>query len=284
MKYKIKYVDKNYVQSEAIHLDLGNILHKVLEIKYRQIINSEKVDYEYLHKVILEGISEETEKDKGSFLQGLNQIKKKYGDNAFAETNVKSNLSYNDKMTNFYKYLEEDKLEKDWKPFRVEQDFEFSYNENTVLTGFIDRIDINSEGELRVVDYKSSNKVFDHKDLTTPLQMLIYALACENLFNKTPVEYQYDMILLGEKQSACTKGYYNRGIKKLDKILNEIKECEANSIYSPKPTPLCHWCDYSMTNPDIPFYLENICEYYCLWTPDNKTFQKNKEFISNVEF
>lgn len=284
MKYKLKYVDKNYVSSDAIHLDLGNILHKVLEIKHRQIINGEKVDYDYLHNIILTGVSEETEKDKGNFLIGLDLIKEKYGEISFSEINQKSNLSYDDKMITFYKYLKEDRLEEDWKPYKVELDFEFEYKKGIWLTGFIDRLDINSKGDLRVVDYKSSNKLFDHKDLTTPLQMLIYDLACENLFGKTPIAHQYDMILLGEKQNACTKGYYKRGIKKLDKVLTEIKECEKSDEWKPKPTPLCHWCEYSMTNPDILFYLEGECEYYSLWMPDKKTFEVNKPYVEGLEF
>ena len=279
MKYYLKYIQGNYVSSDAIHLDIGSILHKGLEIKYRNIIEGIDTDYDALILNIMEGIAEDTEKDKGNLIIGINSIKEKYGDNSFVEINEKSNLSYNDKLNTYFAYIKEDTLEDGWKPLAVEQDFEFVYADRCVLNGFIDRIDINDEGELRVVDYKSSNKLFEYKDLTTPLQMFIYALACEEIYGKRPIEYEYDMILLGEKQSACTKGYYNRGVKKLNKILDSIEESTVNGEWKPKATPLCYWCDYSNTNPNAPFYTSDLCDYYLLWEPNNKTFEKNKEFI-----
>lgn len=282
MKYKLKYVDGNYDQADAIHLDIGNIIHKVLEIKYRNIIENKENDYALLKEILLNGVSEETEKDKGKFINGTSQIMHKYGMDNFSDVNEKSGLSYNDKLESFNNYLVNDDIGA-WKPFKVEQPFEFVFEDRVVFTGFIDRIDINDQGELRVVDYKTSNKVYQQKDLNTPLQMVIYALACEKLFDKTPIEFQYDLVLLGEKQQACTKGYYNRGIKKISKTLDEVIECEQSGIYKPKPTPLCHWCEFSNTNPNQPFYFEGMCEYYSLWTPDCKTFEKNKEFIVDDE-
>ena len=278
MKYKYKYVDGNYVQSDAVHLDLGNLLHKVLEIKYRNIIEGIPNDYAYLKEVYLKGIAEDTDKDKGNFIIGVNAIKEKFGEDTFFEVNTKSNLSYEDKLKTFLYYLENDSIGEQWKPLAVEINFNFEYEGKVILNGFIDRIDINDKGKLRVVDYKSSNKVYEDKDLTTPLQMFIYALACENIFGKTPVEFMYDMILLGEKQLACTKGYYKRGLKKLNKILDSIFEAEKTGLYAPKATPLCHWCDFSVTNPNAPFYTQELCSYYSLWTPDNKTFKTNKKF------
>ena len=277
MKFYLKYIQGNYVPSDAIHLDLGNLLHKALEIKYRNVIEGKETDFTQLLEMIQTGIKEETEKGSDE-IAGINKLIDKYGYETFAEINAKSNLSYNQKLETFYTYLVNDRLEEDWKPLAVELPFEFVYEDRIILHGFIDRIDINSKGEIRVVDYKSSNKVFEHKDLTTPLQMFIYTLACEQIYNKTPVSHVYDMILLGEKQNACTKGYYKRAKKKLDKILQSIDEDMLNGLYKPKPTPLCHWCDYSKSNPSAPFYTEDLCEYYSLWTPDNKTFETNKKF------
>lgn len=279
MKFKLKYIDGNYVQSDAIHLDLGNILHKVLEIKYQKMIDNEKIDYEELISICETGISDGSEKDGDKFVIGLNSIVNKFGKSSFSEINKKSNLSYDDKLKTFYHYLQNDSLGEGWKPFKVEFKFDFVYQNKVRLHGFIDRIDINENGDFRVVDYKSSNKVFDKKDLTTPLQMFVYALACEDVFGKIPIEYQYDMIMLGEKQQACTKGYYNRGTKKLNKILDDIFTYTETGGWKPKPTPLCHWCDFSDTNPNASFVTQDLCDYYCLWTPDSKTFKTNREFI-----
>ena len=64
-KYLLKYIQKNYEKNvKAIHLDVGNIYHKVLELKARMLINDNTVDYDYLKEVLEEGIEEVT--DKGS--------------------------------------------------------------------------------------------------------------------------------------------------------------------------------------------------------------------------
>jgi len=276
MKFYQKYIEKNYDQSDAIHLDIGNILHKVLEIKYRDIIEGNEINYNELNRIVYEGIREATDKSEEMII-GVNEIIKKYGEDIFSKVDAKSGLSYENKMSIFTDYLHNEEND-NWKPLAVEQNFEFEYEGKGILNGFIDRIDINENGDLRVVDYKSSNKVFDHKDLTTPLQMVIYTLACEQLFNKKPIEHRYDFIMLGESQLACTKGYYNRGIKKLNKIFDEIEWYTALGEFKPKPTPLCHWCSFSKTNPNALWYMQDLCDYYSLWTPDNKTFAKNKEY------
>ncbi|MGG0308258.1 PD-(D/E)XK nuclease family protein [Priestia megaterium] len=276
MKYYQKYVQGNYDQSDAIHLDLGNILHKVLEIKFRNIIDNVKVDYGYLKEITYSGVKEETNKSE-EFIIGVNEIIKKYGEDLFNKVDQKSGLSYKEKMSIFMDYLHNEEIN-DWKPIVVEQKFEFEYEGKAILGGYIDRIDENKNGDLRVVDYKSSNKVFDEKELPTPLQMMIYTLACENIFGKQPIEHRYDFIMIGDHQLACTKGYYKRGIKKLNKIFDEIEWYTALNEFKPKPTPLCHWCSFSKTNPNALWYMQDLCDYYSLWTPDNKTFAKNKEY------
>lgn len=283
MNYKHKYVDGNYVTSDAIHLDLGNIAHKVLEIKYRNTIDGVENDYDNLINIFKVGIAEDTDKDKGKMLLGLRAIKDKYGEEALLELNKKSELSYADKIRTFYNYIKNDKLEDDWKPLAVEVNFEFVYEDRCIIHGFIDRVDINNDGEIRVVDYKSSNKIYEDKDLKTPLQMMIYTLACEQLYGKTPIMHMYDMIFLDVKQLACSKGYYKRGVKKLNGILDSIEESERTGIYKPKPTPLCHWCDFSETNDFAPFYTKDLCEYYSLWLPNKKSFKVNKEFENGIK-
>jgi len=77
-----------------------------------------------------------------------------------------------------------------WKPFKFEQKFgsrsepplELNLNgQKILLHGIIDRLDINSEAKLRVIDYKSGSSHMEKKDLQngTRLQLPIYALAAE---------------------------------------------------------------------------------------------------------
>jgi len=277
MKYKIKYIDGNYTDQSQLHLELGNILHKCLEIKYRDIISGAKPNLDNITKIMYSGVSERTDKDNGRFLNGVNQIKVLYGEEAFDNVSQKSGLTYNEKLEIFLEYLKENP-EDDWKPISVEMPFTFNFEGRAIFEGYIDRVDMNSNGELRVVDYKSSDKPFDKKDLSTPLQMVIYALACKCKFGKVPVQYVYDLILLGEQQYACTDGFLERGTKKIHKILDEIEWCKALNEWKPKASPLCWWCEFSGHNDGNPWYTRGLCEYYSLWSPNNKTFAKNREY------
>ena len=50
----------------------------------------------------------------------------------------------------------------------------------------------------------------------------------------------------------------------------------------PKPCQLCYWCSYSDTNPNATNG-KGLCEYNLLWTPENKIWKKNKEWIEETE-
>ena len=63
------------------------------------------------------------------------------------------------------------------------------------------------------------------------------------------------------------KNYMNSGIKKLDKLFKGIEAQE----FDPKPSPLCHWCEFCKTNKNA---LEEknykyLCPYHSLWTREN---------------
>jgi putative RecB family exonuclease len=277
-RYKLQYIDGNYSEESTLVLDIGNILHKVLEIKYRNIIEKVPKNVDTIKNIIYNGIKEDTEKDKGKYINGINQLKQIYGEKEFNTINSESGVSYNDKLAIFTDKIENEKDDEDWQPIAVELPFEFVFENRIKFGGFIDRIDRHKAGKLKVIDYKSSNEVYKEDKLRTPLQMVIYALACKEIYGQYPDEFIYDFILLGEKQNAGTKGFIDRGIKKIYSILDEIEWCESLSEYVPKQTPLCYWCNFAGHTPLAPFYLAGLCQYYMLWTPENKNFVKHKEY------
>ena len=164
-----------------------------------------------------------------------------------------------------------------WEPYLFEHPFEFVWNDRAIIKGFIDRIDIYND-EYKVLDYKTNKKVFEKTKLATSLQFGIYALALLNEFNKLPVQSVYRFILLDDKQEALTKGWEKRLIKTMDGIFDKIEANNNDEIWVPKSSPLCYWCNYCKNNPDAKEH-KNECEYFSLWTPDNKCFAVNKEFV-----
>lgn len=257
-------------------------------MKGRYKIQGEEVDYDEIIDTVLQGCEEKT--DKGSEkLVGIDEIKKKYFEEWGSSDNA-SGMNYNEKMdVYFHDVLPTRMEEKEWTIIGTEVKFEFVYNERCILHGFIDRIDGKYEnGELvalRVVDYKSSKKIFRDADIKTPLQMVTYDLACLFKFGLLPEYHEYDFILLDKKQTTddgvCSKGYIKRGLKKLDKILDSIITCEKNDLYIPNPTPLCYWCEFADRShtPNADPKFAGLCQYYSLWKPDQKNFKVNKEFV-----
>lgn len=273
-KYKLKYLDKNFDDSKAIQLNLGSICHKVMELKAQRLLDKQNVDYVYLSKILSEGYNE-SDSEK---IWGVEKIKNWYFEDWYLKDN-KSGMTYDQKIHLFCTEVLPVEMEDDeWTVIGCEVPFDFVYKEKIRLHGFIDRIDRNQNNEIRVVDYKTSKAAYAETKLATPLQMFIYGLACYQMYQQFPAEYLYSFILINERQTACTKGYVDRGLKKLDKILETIESCEATGVYSPSPSPLCFYCNYCRNNPKAEASLKCLCDYYSLWTPDNKVFSVNKPF------
>lgn len=274
LQYRYKYIEKKYSQDTSIALELGSLCHYVLEQKGKMIVSGETVDYEKLNDILMNGVTETDEKTKEELL-GVNQLKRKYFE-VWHEADNASGASYDEKIKLFDKVLHDEMEETDWKPTYFEKPFEFVWDNKVILKGFIDRIDT-KDGQYRTVDYKTSKKVYEQSKLATSLQFGVYALAILNEFGVLPIESEYRFILIDDKQYALTKGWENRLIKAMDKVFGDIEASEKKSVFVPKPSPLCHWCNFCQTNPEATIY-RNECEYFSKWTPTQKTFEVNKKW------
>ena len=290
-QFDLKYNKRLVSLEKTLALELGTLLHYVLEQKGRMLTgeyvyeNGCKTNgianYNVLSSILQNGTSSTDEKTKEKVL-GLRDLKKKYWE-VWGIPDSESR-TYEQKIELFLKVLSNEMEDSDWKPYLFEHPFEFVYDDKIILHGFIDRVDIktnidkeNTRDMYRVVDYKTNKKLYDQKDLATSLQFGIYALAILNEFGEVPDEYQYRMILLDERQKALTLGWEKRLITALDKIIKGLDERKESGVWEPKPTPLCHWCNYCATNPDAKQY-KTECVFYSLWTPDNKVFTVNQPF------
>lgn len=282
-RYKLKYIDGNHSESKTLPLELGSILHKGLELKARELMCGSAVSYEYIHDCVVAGCQEKT--DKGTEkLRGIEDLAADYFADWYTPDNA-SGMDYDEKMSVYFNKVLPTRMEDDlWKVIGAEVAFEFVYKNRCIIHGFIDRIDQSKANPAvyRITDYKSSKKVFPESDIKTPLQMVIYDMACYFLYGVVPEEHVYDFILLdqmqGPKDGVCTKGYLKRGLKQLDKILDSIDDCITTGLYKPSPSPLCYWCDFADAGhtPNASERLGGMCPYYSLWTPEERTFKVNQ--------
>lgn len=259
-----------------------------MELKARYLKNNEEVDYDEIVDAVLQGCEEKTDKGSEKII-GIDDIKKKYFEEWSTCDNA-SRMNYPEKMDIYFHDVLPNRMEnKNWKVEGIEQKFEFVYDERVIVHGFIDRIDKDENGVIKVIDYKSSKKVFDDTKIKTPLQMVVYDLACLQMFNTLPEQHEYDFVLLDKKQTTedgvCSKGYLKRGVKKLDKLLDKMIDLEKEGIYPPKPTPLCYWCPFpdKCHTPNADIKYSGMCPYYSLWKPNEKNFSVNQEFKPEEE-
>jgi ATP-dependent helicase/DNAse subunit B len=175
-------------------LQLGLMLHEVLEIAYARA--TEPGDVEQVRKLMDQVIGE-------VFLEAP-EI---YG---FRPTHL-----WGVEQTQLAEALREtinnlEALQSGWIPLAFEQPFglqgapilELQVDDEKIkVRGFIDRVDRNDAGELRVIDYKTGSQHQGSRDLVEGrrLQLPIYALAAENALGLgVPKEGFYWAILKGE--------------------------------------------------------------------------------------
>jgi putative RecB family exonuclease len=280
---------KHGLDESTIALEVGSICHKILELKAKAMMQHENVNYDRLKAYLNDGFVGSNVDDEDNIL-GIEAIKKKYGIETWYEPD--SEFRNYDEKTSLFKnkviYSEvcgNNGDESRWQTIACEERFDFIYAVQTDLglkrthfLGYIDRIDsrINDKGETeyRVIDYKTSKKAYSSKDTATALQMCIYGMYIYLKYGVLPVEYLYSFVLINETQTANTKGYEKRAIKKLDSLLTEIFMNTDKNEWNGKGTPLCYYCPYRVDSILKDPIVGEECDEYCIWTPDNKTFER----------
>lgn len=285
-QFQKKYSEGKYPEGSTIALDVGTICHLILELKGQEKIQNKKcTNYEALFKILEEGFNDNTEKSH-EHIKGINELKKEYWEDWYTKDN-KSNMNYEEKIELFKEVVVPTRMtETDWLVKGTEVPFKFVYDNRVIVVGFIDRIDEHKEtGALRIVDYKTSKAKFDETKIKTPMQHIFYDMACMFMYDKLPMEHEYDFILINEKQTSadgvCSKGYLKRGIKKLDDTLDKIEEAANTKKYLPKPTPLCYWCPYHTTSPNADNKYKGLCVYHSLWTPECRIYTTLNPYCSD---
>ena len=267
--YKLKYVDGNYVPFDSIATEFGTLIHETEEAIGNAIKDKQAIDYEAL---------------KDNFIKKSIELKAKYA-KAWMETD-KSNRTYEQKANEYltsgiYRLENLMKEHPEYEIIGCEVEFDFLFNGKYLFHGFIDRIFYNKDTkQFTVQDIKSYAVLLDKEKLTTPLQFVVYTLAMAEKYKASfdDISCQYDLPLCDMVQDAGTKGYVDRGIKKLEELFLGIE----GKDWKPAPCPLCAWCEFSRTSEfgkDPANKQYNLCPYYSLWTKDRKMFGKENEWL-----
>ena len=282
--YYQKYIQKQRPEENTIALSIGTILHKARELCSLALMEGQTPDYTMIRDITMNGWAgvDKANSKKEEVIPGMEEIKALYWEDWMKEE--PDIPSYQRRLETFFEHLEDD--EKDilkWRPIAAEKPFTVAY-QGAELFGVIDKIEENKEGQIRIVDLKSSKKPYDESKLKSPLQLYIYHLAVQDMFpDREIISHRYDFIMLGEQREAGTRGWLKRCDAKLTKLLESIRQANATNLWEPKPSPLCYWCPYCRGNPTSKPDSNSLCRYYSLWTPQKKTFETNEPWIKGTK-
>jgi putative RecB family exonuclease len=126
-------------------------------------------------------------------------------------------------------------------PADVEKWFELPFGDEALVVGSIDRVAVDDDGNLEVVDYKTNRKVRDRDGVRRSLQLAIYALACEHLYGDLPTHVTLDFVVPGIQVRVPVEEI------DLDRARDEVRRVAravVDEMYDPSPNRLCGWCDY----------------------------------------
>lgn len=126
-------------------------------------------------------------------------------------------------------------------PASTEAWFELPFDDDIVVVGAIDRVDVDDAGALHVIDYKTNRKARTRTQVRSSLQLAIYALATRELYGRLPDTVALDFVVAGvevrvpvdELDLAAVPG-------RLRAVADRIMAGED----VPTPHRLCDWCDF----------------------------------------
>lgn len=262
-RYWLKYVDGHYISGDSLAFDFGTLVHATEESIALAIKDGKPIDYVDL---------------KNKFILRLVDLEYLYTEDFFNLD--KSGRNCREKA---YSYLRKGiyRLEKfmndnpNLEIVGAEINFDYEY-QGRKFHGFIDRVfrDKNTNKYI-IQDIKTYPKPIDKDKLVTPLQFVVYSMAAKQLFN---CEYsdlicQYDLPLCDLTQTVVDNmngtNLMTRGLNSLNNTLSNIDSKEFKS----SPSPLCHWCEFCITNPNIKKEALGLCPYFSHWTKENRTFR-----------
>ncbi len=218
-KYYYSYIEK-LPKKTFEHFDLGTLVHGALEFFHSeypdeskrpndlQQLMSESLKRQWDKMIVKSNISRETFIDAKTLLKG------------YLSNIIKTGLSSS--------------------IIALEDSFEIQLNDEFVMRGVVDRVDLDNDGTLHIKDYKT-NKTDKYM---TPFQLQAYGLYLFNKYeNIDKFKASYIMLKLGCKPMSYT--FNNEDVEKVKNKLIEYAESIYNEEkWGAKPSKLCDWCDF----------------------------------------
>lgn len=126
-------------------------------------------------------------------------------------------------------------------PAATEAWFELPVGDDIVVVGAIDRVDVDADGALHVVDYKTNRRARSRSQVRGSLQLAIYALATRELYGRLPETVALDFVVPGVRVAVPVAELDLEAVpERLVAVAARIRAGED----TPTPNRLCDWCDF----------------------------------------
>jgi len=227
-KYHYRYIEKPDVErAKWTFTEFGSCAHRVLELFHLEILEKGCLQKDY------------PELMKRCFVKAV----KEFDINILEEPvwtpsgDQKGLIYLREVVQDYLNEIRENGLP---NVIGVEMPFTFSVDENSIVRGYIDRVDKIGPGRYRVVDYKTSK----NEKYLTDFQLLVYAEALRRKFDDVEVVEGSFMLL----KHKCKTKNFTFNLSDLDSCNKTLRKkasfIESDDTWIKKPTFLCQWCDY----------------------------------------
>ena len=220
-RYKYQYIYR--IPTEPTEsTSFGSTIHKVLQKFYYDFKKDNNLDQQYLLSLLKKlwiPIGYSSQKHEQVAKQEAKNILKKFY------------LSFHNKNI---------------KILGLEQGFKLKINNDIFINGKIDRVDLISNKEIEIIDYKTG-KMPDEKRLRKSMQLSIYALAAKSryLYNRSLNDIILTFIYLKENKKVSFKLTQKDLDDTKENIINIVENIREQN-FMPKPSLMCKFCPFKM--------------------------------------
>lgn len=130
-------------------------------------------------------------------------------------------------------------------PKHREAPVEFQVADDLVLRGLVDRIDVDPNGDMVIVDYKTGKAPSPQYEQKAMFQMRFYALVLWRTTGVLPTSLR--LMYLADGQSLVDRPTADDLIATQRKVLalwEAIRNAHVRADFRPRPSALCKWCNF----------------------------------------
>lgn len=228
-KYHYRYIEKpNVPRSKWNFTEFGSCAHLILELFHEKILEDPSIDESEYSSLMKECFKKAVKKFDLNLLSTP----------AWSPSGEKDGMVLLKEIMQTYL----DKIREDGMPdvVGIEVPYEIEMADGVLVRGYIDRIDRVSNGEYKVVDYKTSKSL----KYMTNFQLLVYGEVVRRIYDDARIVHgSYLMLKHGCKDMSWTftDRDLDQCVKTISKTADQIK---SETRWVKKPSMLCKWCDY----------------------------------------